>query len=451
MTESSNSFDPYQEWLEIRPEDQPPSHYRLLGIDEFESDSSVIDQAGKSRAAYLHQLAGGPNRASVQKLLNEVAKARRTLLDPEARELYDNQLREQPADSTAAVPAIQLAAVDKSPVRAQRKSANPRTTTGRKPRSKSWYDDWRIHVASASMLLLVAIVAVIYTNTRGDSRRATQVARADAPKLSVRPPVKRRQASTGKSSLAVALEASRSSPEASQEKPGNSQKKKAVEKAGQPRGRRTVQFELSDDWLDELNVVEDFSQPLEERFQLRRGSDLCRIQDQRLVIVSAKAKERFASLDANGVKLSLGEAVAIDTNLRTSLPEGMSTGIVAGPIRLRLASRKRNLQISMHDQTLGSIRPARNSRITLVVLRDPTDPSVFRWVVKAGDKNIAGRAKYTETVDKQVQVGVLLRSSKQEAEFPVWIDDLRIGRLSNPPEFKKAAMVPVNPKPEVAE
>ena len=35
------SFDPYHRWLGIPPREQPPNHYRLLGIDLFEADADV--------------------------------------------------------------------------------------------------------------------------------------------------------------------------------------------------------------------------------------------------------------------------------------------------------------------------------------------------------------------------------------------------------------------------
>ena len=38
-------FDPYHKWLGIPPKDQPPNHYRLLGIELFESDADVIATA----------------------------------------------------------------------------------------------------------------------------------------------------------------------------------------------------------------------------------------------------------------------------------------------------------------------------------------------------------------------------------------------------------------------
>ena len=62
MSDSREMFDPYWEWLEIPPEDQPPTYYRLLGLEDFEDDLATIDDAAKQRTAYLHPMASGPNR-----------------------------------------------------------------------------------------------------------------------------------------------------------------------------------------------------------------------------------------------------------------------------------------------------------------------------------------------------------------------------------------------------
>lgn len=35
-------FDPYGSWLGIPPQEQPPDHYRLLGVKRFEQDLAVI-------------------------------------------------------------------------------------------------------------------------------------------------------------------------------------------------------------------------------------------------------------------------------------------------------------------------------------------------------------------------------------------------------------------------
>ena len=41
----SDAFDPYHRWLGIPPDEQPPHHYRLLGINAFETDPEVIRDA----------------------------------------------------------------------------------------------------------------------------------------------------------------------------------------------------------------------------------------------------------------------------------------------------------------------------------------------------------------------------------------------------------------------
>ena len=56
-------MDPYYEWLGIPAEEQPPNHYRLLGINVFESNPKVIESAVNQRMAYLQQLSG--DQASV--------------------------------------------------------------------------------------------------------------------------------------------------------------------------------------------------------------------------------------------------------------------------------------------------------------------------------------------------------------------------------------------------
>lgn len=98
MTES---FDPYRKWLGILPKDQPPNHYRLLAIELFESDADVIEGAADRQMSHLRTFQTGTHSALSQKLLNECAAARLTLLNPQKKVEYDRQLREkmQAADS----------------------------------------------------------------------------------------------------------------------------------------------------------------------------------------------------------------------------------------------------------------------------------------------------------------------------------------------------------------
>lgn len=55
----SDAFDPYYIWLGIPPEDQPPNHYRLLGITLFENNQEVIEAAANRQMAYMQEVSGG--------------------------------------------------------------------------------------------------------------------------------------------------------------------------------------------------------------------------------------------------------------------------------------------------------------------------------------------------------------------------------------------------------
>lgn len=87
-----SDFDPYHKWLGIPKKDQPPHHYRLLGIDLFEDDADVIDAAANRVMTYLQQCATGKHLSVSQKLLNEVAQARVALLNPSKKKKYDAEL-----------------------------------------------------------------------------------------------------------------------------------------------------------------------------------------------------------------------------------------------------------------------------------------------------------------------------------------------------------------------
>ncbi len=98
-----DSFDPYYKWFGISPKDQPPNHYRLLGLDRFEADPDVIESAADRQMSHLRSFQTGAHAALSQKLLNEVAAAKLCLLDAARRAAYDQALR------ATAQPAIRAA------------------------------------------------------------------------------------------------------------------------------------------------------------------------------------------------------------------------------------------------------------------------------------------------------------------------------------------------------
>ena len=87
-------FDPLHKWLGIPPSEQPPHHYRLLGIDLFESDSDVIESGAQRQMTHVRSYALGPNKDASQALLNQLAAARVVLLNPNTKKQYDHSLRQ---------------------------------------------------------------------------------------------------------------------------------------------------------------------------------------------------------------------------------------------------------------------------------------------------------------------------------------------------------------------
>jgi hypothetical protein len=86
-------FNAYHKWLGIASQDQPPNHYRLLGIDLYESDSDVIDGAADRQMSFIRQYQSGPHAEAAARILNELAIARLCLLKPVTKAAYDENLR----------------------------------------------------------------------------------------------------------------------------------------------------------------------------------------------------------------------------------------------------------------------------------------------------------------------------------------------------------------------
>ncbi len=93
MSGSDEAFDPYHKWLGIAPQQQPPHHYRLLGIDLFEDDADVIAAAADRQMAHVRTYQSGGHADVSQRLLNELAAARVCLLTAEKKQVYDAELR----------------------------------------------------------------------------------------------------------------------------------------------------------------------------------------------------------------------------------------------------------------------------------------------------------------------------------------------------------------------
>ncbi len=86
-------FDPYYTWLGIPPKDQPPDHYRVLGLNRFEADRDVISNAADRQMAHVRNV--GCHREQEQAaILSRLSTARVCLLDDAKRQQYDRMLLE---------------------------------------------------------------------------------------------------------------------------------------------------------------------------------------------------------------------------------------------------------------------------------------------------------------------------------------------------------------------
>eukprot|EP00456_Euglypha_rotunda_P036164 TRINITY_DN277_c0_g2_i4.p1 TRINITY_DN277_c0_g2~~TRINITY_DN277_c0_g2_i4.p1 ORF type:complete len:458 (-),score=55.50 TRINITY_DN277_c0_g2_i4:2359-3732(-) len=90
-----SEFDAYRKWLGIPTKDQPPNHYRLLGIELFESDAELIEGAADKQMSHVRQYQSGAHANAAAKLLNELATARLCLLKPSTKKEYDAKLKSE--------------------------------------------------------------------------------------------------------------------------------------------------------------------------------------------------------------------------------------------------------------------------------------------------------------------------------------------------------------------
>jgi hypothetical protein len=188
----ADSFDPYIQWLGIRDPQRPPNHYRLLGVDLYESDPDVLTNAADRQMAHVRNFQAGRHSAVSQKLLNELAAAKICLLNAQRRVDYDAKLRADlaavptepphlaPTDNSfsslangAPAPAVvrpPIAVVPPPGVEAP--APPPATHTGGGPSLASI----SIAVLAALVLVLVGLIALISFKGRNREESSQQVA-----------------------------------------------------------------------------------------------------------------------------------------------------------------------------------------------------------------------------------------------------------------------------------
>lgn len=102
----NDEFDPYRKWLAIKSPERPPNHYRLLGLELFESDPEVVESAADRQMAHVRTFQTGPHSALSQQILNQLAAARVCLLNREQKAAYDRQLQAELSATPASAPPL---------------------------------------------------------------------------------------------------------------------------------------------------------------------------------------------------------------------------------------------------------------------------------------------------------------------------------------------------------
>lgn len=176
-------FDPYHKWLGIPKVEQPPTFYRLLGINPAEQDPEVIEEAAIRQSTFLRAYQAGPHAAECSRLLNEIAQARATLLDPAKRKVYDARLVKaaQPAPPAVRVARPVADPFDLDPVPATRPPA---------PKKRSVAPALLIGGAAAALVALTALAGTLVWFLADDGSPAEKKVAAAVNKKPTDPPAK---------------------------------------------------------------------------------------------------------------------------------------------------------------------------------------------------------------------------------------------------------------------
>ena len=101
----SSKFDPHHIWLGIPESEQPADHYRLLGLDQRETNAAAIDNAFESRQAQIALHLDSVQSQAARFVIAELNEAHRILSDPDLKRRYDEQF--PPPESNESIGKIE--------------------------------------------------------------------------------------------------------------------------------------------------------------------------------------------------------------------------------------------------------------------------------------------------------------------------------------------------------
>ncbi len=187
----ADAFDPYYEWLGIPPAEQPPSHYRLLGIELFEENAGVIANAADRQMGHLRGFAAGKHSQLSQRLLNEVAAARVCLLNSDKKADYDEQLRQCIAPASPVPRAVPVAPAVAASQPSAIPAAAPRVPHEAAEREyESGLPPFVLPMASAFGLLVLAAIVWWLSGLGGNPQEVAEGQQSGAEQNAGHPEIK---------------------------------------------------------------------------------------------------------------------------------------------------------------------------------------------------------------------------------------------------------------------
>ena len=154
-------FDPYREWLDIPVAQQPPDHYRLLGVARFSTDENQMADAADRRMMRIGAFQSGEHADQARRILAEVAAAKLCLCNTNTRARYDAVLKADPQSASSpgaatATPTGTPAATASSPP-----AAAPMPPAVRRSHASAITGQWFMPLMIVGTLLLATLAGMI--------------------------------------------------------------------------------------------------------------------------------------------------------------------------------------------------------------------------------------------------------------------------------------------------
>lgn len=432
MNDNGKEFDPYQKWLKIPAEELPPNHYALLGLPKFETELAKIDEASMRRSGYLHQMASGPNRPIVQKLLGEIATARRVLLNEATKRDYDASLRV----------ASQPQAVE----------ARPRTPNQQPPQPPGISQTPSLQVASNKrakrktrrtnrLLLYAAMVAMllgaIYFLANG--RQTPQNSSSMALKPSVR--VSKEQLAKKRARVFDSLVQStqKSTSEASPRPQEQSRNSKPSQQASPA---TLVRIQEQPAWImtvPQSNVFEnDAMSPFVSSDQIGKR---WRIAEQRMELIPSPSAKTVLRQEFRDWRLVPGRALSLRTNFPVAFDSGLRLGIQLQRLTLLLepvkVKNQRYLALKVNGKQVALLEKLGSGPLVMTVYRSEAASDNFLCVIQYRDQIQAGWLR-VPNVGNEMKITLIHRGPQKKTGESIWIDSPRFGRPKQSPEDPSA-------------